>query len=121
MADLWPASLPQLFAEPYRESPGDGTIRSEITDGALQIRERAHALPKRVSSRLLLSGAQKATLTTFENEHVATRFQWENREGLTRYYTFAQAIGFSSIKGGLYFYASLVLDEFATEFGGFSG
>jgi len=66
MVDAWPASLPSyLLVDGYSEGIGDGRVRSQTDMGPPKVRRRSSAMPKTLQGRMLMTGAQLATLQSF--------------------------------------------------------
>ena len=117
MADLWPATLPQVFQEDgYSESPDDVVVPSGVDEGPDIARRRSTAQPAQVTGQLLLDASQYATLRSFYESHTVTRFQWKDPRGATRYYRFLRPPKYTA--RAQYYRVQLTLREFQSEFGG---
>lgn len=117
MADLWPATLPQVFDEAgWSRDPIDNVEAFEPDTGPDIARRRSTAAPSVVTGSMLLTADQYADLDDFYNTHQAERFQWENPAGDTRYYRFKQPPKYGA--WSQYYRVRLVLMEFLTETGG---
>jgi hypothetical protein len=66
MAEAWPDDLPQcLLPDTVAWQIGDGRLRTPMDAGPGKSRARTSAVSDQLSGQLLLTAAQRATLTTF--------------------------------------------------------
>ena len=118
MATLWPVTLPQRWeTSSFSEEAMSNTVVSEPEAGAVMIRKRFTAVPRKVSGTMILDGAQYDIMEAFFLVYTGVLFQWLNSRGSTRYYLFSAAPKYSMLSG-LYYRVSLEFWEFLSETGG---